>query len=101
MIIYLYTKRWYNDCILNKNNPQKCFQCKSKLILISRVTEKIAGSLFPQTTSIYRCSNKACQDLKDQDEEKRIQFRKNKELVDQKRAKEKLSEKKRMKKVLR
>jgi hypothetical protein len=38
------------------------------------------GSHFPQTITIYRCSNVACQEEKDRQEEKRIKLKEEKEL---------------------
>ena len=56
-----------------------CFQCNSKLILVSKVTEKATGSVFFQTTSIYKCSNEECQARKDKEADKRKQAQEDKE----------------------
>lgn len=82
---------WYNAYTLKKT--PNCSQCGSTLIFVSKVTEKVEGSFFPQTTIVYRCSNKECQDQKDQHMAKRYQIRKDKEIADQKRADEKLKTK--------
>jgi len=82
---------------VKKSSSQKCYQCGSDLILVKKVTEKIEGSHFPQTTTIYRCSNKSCQDEKDKQEEKRLKLKEEKQVQDEKRAKEKLSQKKSIK----
>jgi len=54
---------------------------------VKKVTEKIDGSRFPQTLTIYRCSNKECQDEKDRQEEKRIKLKEEKEAEKDKRMK--------------
>lgn len=67
----------------------KCFQCGSVLILVSKKTTHPEGSLFPQTASVYKCSNKACQDQKDKEELKRIKLREEKAELEKKKAEEK------------
>lgn len=79
---------------VKKTSSQKCYQCGSDLILVKKITEKIEGSHFPQTTTIYRCSNKVCQDEKDKQEEKRLKLKEEKQAQDEIRAKEKLTQKK-------
>jgi hypothetical protein len=78
---------------LDKDTSTICFQCGSPLILVSEVTEQVSGSRFSQTTTIYRCSNKECQEEKDKQKEKRIKLQSDKVIADQKRADEKLSKK--------
>ncbi len=51
-----------------KSLTPSCFQCGSNLILAQKITEHLEGSLFPQTTSTFRCSNIACQREKDKQE---------------------------------
>lgn len=58
-----------------QDSARKCFQCGSNLILVSKKTETVEGSRFPQTTSIYRCSDKKCQEEKDRETQKRIKLR--------------------------
>ncbi len=77
---------WYNIGIMSHKNSTICFQCNSKLILVSRVTEHVSGSVFSQTTSIYRCSNKVCQEKKDKEADKRMQIQKDKNVIDKKRS---------------
>jgi hypothetical protein len=55
-----------------------CSQCGSPLILVESVTEHREGTLFPETTTSYRCSNKECQDEKDLQTAKRIKMREEK-----------------------
>jgi len=43
----------------------------------------MAGSLFPQTVSIYRCSDDSCQEAKDRETKKRIKI-KNERLAESK-----------------
>lgn len=98
-ILYFYSYSKYSRflhiyAIIDSLNPsttssQKCFQCGSPLVLISQKTSHPEGSLFPQTVSVYRCSNQECQDQKDKDELKRIKLRDDKLEADKKRAEEK------------
>jgi len=60
-----------NQSTSHTNKPV-CFQCGSHLVQISKVTSHPENSLFPQTTSIFRCSNEVCQAEKDKEEEKRL-----------------------------
>ena len=56
-----------------------CFGCNSPLLLTSTKTQKLEGSLFPQTTSTYRCANETCQTEKEKQIEKRMSLIKEKE----------------------
>lgn len=76
-----------------KKTTPICFQCGSKLILVSKITTQLEGSRFPQTTLKYRCSNKDCQDEIDRQTAKRIKIVKDKAENDQKRAEQKQIEK--------
>lgn len=76
------------------NQKRVCLQCGSKLILVSKVTERLEGSLFPQTTSIYRCSNNECQKEKDKAAAKRAEINNAKVVADKKRAEQKLADQK-------
>lgn len=58
------------------------------------VTEHVAGSLFPQTTSTFRCSNQECQEEKDKQTAARIKLQKDKEQAIQKRADDKVNKQK-------
>ena len=78
---------------------RRCSQCDSRLILVSKVTETLEGSRFPQTTSIYKCSNKECQDERERETAKRVKLKKEKDVALEKRVKEKL-ELKRVKQAL-
>jgi len=71
----------------------KCFQCGSPLIEVSKVTSHPEGSLFPQTVSTFRCSNKECQDQKDKEEAKRLKLRDEKLASDKVRDDKKAEEK--------
>ncbi len=75
---------------MNTLTPHKCAQCGSKLVLVSIITEKVAGNLFPQTTSTFRCTDDECQDRRDREMEKRMQLKKEKEVADQRRIDERL-----------
>jgi len=79
--------------LLNTASIRRCSQCDSPLILVSRITEKMEGSKFPQTTSIYRCSNLTCQDEKDKEAVKRIKIQKDKEIAIEQRLAQKLIQK--------
>ncbi len=64
----------------------KCFECGSILIKISETVTHPEGSLFPQTTSIFKCSNSECQAQKDKEAAKRRKLFAEKEEADRKRA---------------
>jgi hypothetical protein len=64
---------------INPKTINKCFQCNSKLILVKTWKETTPGGMFPQTFTIYRCSNEECQKQKDKEEVKRQQAVKEKE----------------------
>lgn len=93
--IYQQVLRFGEKCaiigILNPSTTSipKCFQCGSPLILVSQKTTHPEGSLFPQTVSVYRCSNQECQEQKDKEELKRIKLRDDKLESDKKRAEDK------------
>jgi hypothetical protein len=70
--------------VLNQKK-RVCIQCGFKLIVISRVTERVDGSLFPQTTTIFRCSNEGCQEKKDKEAERRAEANDIKAKADEKR----------------
>lgn len=71
---------------LPSEKAPKCFQCGSPLIEVSKVTTHPEGSLFPQTTSVYRCSDEKCQAEKDKETAKRLKLQEEKELAEKKRA---------------
>jgi len=75
--------------LVNKSNSPKCFQCGAELILISKVTETLEGYHFPQTTTVYRCSDVSCQEEKDKQKEKRVKLQEEKARSDAKRAEQK------------
>ena len=79
---------------MNQDITHTCSQCGSPLILVNKITEKIEGSRFPQTTFNYKCSNKVCQDERDKQTAKRIKLQEEKGVADQKRAEKKLEDKK-------
>ncbi len=83
---------------LNRPTSTSCAECGSELILINTVTEKLTGTLFPQTTSTYRCSNAECQERRDKELEKRLKVRQERVDAEQKRLEERKL-KKRVKKV--
>ena len=51
----------------NKNSHPTCFLCGSQLIFVSKETIRLDGSRYPQTNTVYRCSNIACQEKKDKE----------------------------------
>ena len=83
-----------------KKTTPICFQCGSKLILVSKTTVKLEGSRFPQTTLKYRCSNKECQEEIDKQTAKRVKIMQDKAESDKKRADEKQLEKNEKNKLL-
>ena len=76
---------------MKNTTTRVCFACNSKLILISKKTQRIEGARFSQTVCEYRCSNKECQDEKDREKKKRIKLLQEKEKADKKRGKNKSS----------
>jgi len=52
---------------------------------MSKITNRLEGSLYPQTTSTFRCSNKECQEEKDRQTAKRIKIRDDRALEEKKR----------------
>lgn len=65
---------------INKNSNPKCFQCSSDLIFVSEVTVQPEGTRYPQTNTVYRCSNDECQKKKDKDKADRFTFKLNQAL---------------------
>ncbi len=59
-----------NDKAQNSDNI--CFQCGSPLIFVSEEIVKLEGSRFPQTNTVYRCSNVVCQERKDKEKADRV-----------------------------
>mgnify|MGYP001596961710 CR=1 FL=1 len=60
---------------INKNSHPKCFQCGSKLILVSQQTIQSEGIRYPQTNTIYRCSNDECQERKNKEQAARLKLK--------------------------
>jgi hypothetical protein len=89
-------QKWLKSGIiksLQQQNPNHtCFQCGSDLLLVSKITESLPGSLFPQTTSMFRCVNKECQDEKDKQAAKNLKMLQDKEIAIKEKLKEKLQE---------
>jgi hypothetical protein len=56
-----------------------CYQCGSKLLFISKKTEKLPNSFSSTVVTIYRCSNIECQEEKDKQEVIRQKAQKEKE----------------------
>jgi hypothetical protein len=79
----------------NKNSHPKCFQCGSELIFVSQEIVQPEGSRYPQTNTVYRCSNEACQEKKDKEKADREKLRQNKVLAETERM-EKMQEKRRL-----
>lgn len=84
----------YNTYIANVDLSPKCFQCGSPLILVSKTTTKLDGVRYPQTTTIYRCSNDECQAEKDKEAQKRLKMRNDKIESDRVRLEKKIADKK-------
>lgn len=62
---------------VSKSSHPKCFQCGSILIFVSQVTVQPEGTRYPQTNTVYRCSNEECQKKKDKDKADRFTFKQN------------------------
>ncbi|HUD44254.1 MAG TPA: hypothetical protein VMR41_01795 [Patescibacteria group bacterium] len=79
---------------MNQNiTTHNCSQCGSPLILLKKITEKIEGSRFPQTTSTYKCSNPDCQKRRDIETAKRIKLQQEKTQATEERAAKKIQQK--------
>ena len=81
--------------MVNNNSHQKCFQCGSDLILIKKETVKLEGTRYPQTNTVYRCSNEDCQKKKDKEHAERQKIREHRESTEKERM-EKIQEKRRL-----
>jgi len=79
----------------NKKSHPKCFQCGSELIFVSKETVQLEGSRYPQTNTIYRCSNEECQKKKDKEKADRQKLRLNRESNEKERM-EKIQEKRKL-----
>lgn len=65
---------------MNSLTPHNCAQCGSSLILVSTITEKLEGNLFPQTTTTFRCEDVICQDSLDKETRKRLEVKKERDI---------------------
>ena len=63
--------------------------------MVSKVTEVLEGYRYPQTSTVYRCSNDECQEQKDKETAKRVKIKEDRALVDKKR--EELKQEKKLK----
>ena len=79
---------------LNNNSHPICSQCGSELIFISQETIQPEGTRYPQTTTIYKCSNEVCQKKKDKEKADRQKLRLS-QAVTQKERMEKMEKRKR------
>lgn len=61
--------------------------------MVSQTTQKFEGAMFPQVTTIYRCSNQECQDERDKQTEIRIKAQESRNANDEKRKEEKIKTK--------
>lgn len=59
--------------MVNSTNPI-CFLCGNMLIFVSQETVQPEGMRYPQTNTVYRCSNFACQEKKDKAKVEREKF---------------------------
>ncbi|MDO8498385.1 MAG: hypothetical protein Q7S44_01220 [bacterium] len=69
----------------NSQTSPTCNQCGSKLILLETKVQKLEKSFSAMTTTIFRCSNKICQDEIDKRTAKRIELRNEQEIARQNR----------------
>ena len=83
----------------SKKVDNRCFQCGSELIFVSQEIVQPEGTRYPQTNTVYRCSNPACQEKKDKEKVERLKLRQNKEVIDKKRI-EKIQELRKLGKTL-
>jgi len=87
-----------NDSV-SKKKDYRCFQCGAELIFVSQEIIQPEGTRYPQTNTVYRCSNPACQEKKDKEKAERLKLRLNKEVIDKKRL-EKIQEMRKLGKTL-
>ncbi len=79
---------------MSKQAIVKCAQCGSPLILVKQVTRVVEGARFPQTSSVYKCSNKECQSQREKDTEKRKKLQEERTKAQEDRIKQKAIDKK-------
>lgn len=75
----------YNYHIIATKPTPNCSLCGSALILVSKTTSTLEGYRYPQTQTIYRCSNQECQEEKDKETVKRLKLKEDRALADSKR----------------
>jgi hypothetical protein len=80
---------------VNKKSRNICFQCGSELIFVSQETVQLEGTRYPQTNTVYRCSNAACQEKKDKDKADRQKQRQSREVTEKERM-DKIQEKRKL-----
>lgn len=88
---------WYTTCSLNTLNTSVntplCRQCNSPLVFVEKTTQKLENSHFETTTTIYKCSNQACQDDIDKKAEQRKKLAQDQADAREKRVKANLAQK--------
>ena len=70
---------------VHKKSRNICFQCGSELVFVSRETVQPEGTRYPQTNTIYRCSNEECQKKKDKEKADREKLKENRESIEKER----------------
>ena len=70
---------------VNKKTRNICFQCGSELVFVRRETVQPEGTRYPQTNTIYRCSNIECQKKKDKDKTDREKLKQYRESIEKER----------------
>lgn len=83
----------------SSSSTNNCSRCGSPLIQISEVTEQLEGARFPQTTTLYRCSNQECQNEREKETEKRIKIQEKRVTAEQRQTETKLREEKVLQKI--
>lgn len=84
---------------VNKNSHPLCSQCGSELILVSQEITQPEGTRYPQTNTIYRCSNEECQKKKDKEKVDRLKL-KQKQAVTQQERMDRIQENRKKNKIL-
>ena len=79
----------------NNDSHPTCFQCGAELIFVSQETIQLEGMRYPQTNTVYRCSNEECQKRKDKEKIDRQKQRLNRESIEKERM-EKMQEKRKL-----
>lgn len=74
-----------NTTTYPQTTTRKCHKCGNFLILVAKTTDQVEGQYFPVTTSIFQCSDVACDENTKKETVQRIQLLKDQETAKKKR----------------